>query len=435
MDKTEDDVLPLSIQSLYTDGSFRSATDFSPSSMTSAWLALDDDGLILESSSLQIPSCFPSALRSEIYAVVLGLIALSHGSSISIYTDCSQLISLWKRFVDVPFSPKLLREQNHLLWLSIRHLVKDRNLTVDLIKVPAHSDDIYNAQADFLAKDAHLSLQPSVSPLAFCHVPCLLTFNSLPIDMNIRHFLRSIADARALLSFCSMVRFTALGSPSLFDWAGIHYCLSQIKGFASHKNGRPEFWIFRIKLFLDMLPTLTTLQQRKPYLYSPDWLCPQCNSAPEDLNHLWTCPYILPELNPCLTHHSEVVKFRDSCLSSFLSLKPLDSKFQIEFSALDCWNYETPSPSCLWLTKGLLPAHLTKFLNIYFPLSVIYKTISPLLNDFQVELYGEIWLCQNVLFHAWEESQGILAASKLRGPSSKPPSTAKIPGFLGYPLL
>ncbi|GBC16926.2 hypothetical protein GLOIN_2v1785001 [Rhizophagus irregularis DAOM 181602=DAOM 197198] len=41
----------------------------------------------------------------------------------------------------------------------------------------------------------------------------------------------------------------------------------------------------------------------------------------------------------------------------------------------------------------------------------------PLLNDFQVKLYGEIWLCRNVLFHAWEKSQGISAASKLRGPS------------------
>ncbi|EXX55752.1 hypothetical protein GLOIN_2v1785823 [Rhizophagus irregularis DAOM 181602=DAOM 197198] len=236
--------------------------------------------------------------------------------------------------------------------------------------------------------------------------------------MNVHQFLRSIADARALLSFCSMARFTALGSPLLFDWAGIHFCLSQIKGFASHKNGRPESWIFRIKLLLDMLPILSTLQQRKPYLYSPDWLCPLCNSAPEDLNHLWTYPYILPDLNPCFTHHSEVAKFRDSCLFSFLSLKPLDVAFQTEFSALDCWNCDTPSLSCLWLTRGLLPAHLMTFLARYFPLSVVYKTISPLLNDFQVELYGDIWLCRNVLFHAWEESQGILAASKLHGPSS-----------------
>ncbi|EXX65861.1 hypothetical protein RirG_129270 [Rhizophagus irregularis DAOM 197198w] len=83
--------------------------------MTSAWIALDDVGLVLESSSMHLPSYFPSALRSEISAVLLGLNALFRDSSISIHTDCSQLISLWTRFVDAPFSPKLLREPNHLL--------------------------------------------------------------------------------------------------------------------------------------------------------------------------------------------------------------------------------------------------------------------------------------------------------------------------------
>ncbi|PKY56915.1 hypothetical protein RhiirA4_477556 [Rhizophagus irregularis] len=138
-----------------------------------------------------------------------------------------------------------------------------------------------------------------------------------------------------------------------------------------------------------MLPTLTTLQQRKPYLYPPDWLCPQCNTALEDINHLWTCPYILPELNPCLTHRKEVVKFCDDCITAFSSSKILPDSFCADFSALDCWNYITPSDSCLWLTRGLLPRHLTDFLKAYFPLSVIYKVISPLLNDFQLELYVE----------------------------------------------
>ncbi|CAB4406114.1 unnamed protein product [Rhizophagus irregularis] len=74
---TMNDVLPPSLPSstctLYTDGSFRRATDVSPLSMASAWLALDNDGFILESSSSSLPSCLPSALRSEIYTVLLGL--------------------------------------------------------------------------------------------------------------------------------------------------------------------------------------------------------------------------------------------------------------------------------------------------------------------------------------------------------------------------
>ncbi|GET59124.1 hypothetical protein GLOIN_2v1785823 [Rhizophagus irregularis DAOM 181602=DAOM 197198] len=70
INRIEDTILPLSVQSLYTDGLFHPANDSSPSSMTSAWIALDDVGLVLESSSMHLPSYFPSALRSEISASV-----------------------------------------------------------------------------------------------------------------------------------------------------------------------------------------------------------------------------------------------------------------------------------------------------------------------------------------------------------------------------
>ncbi|GBC42685.2 hypothetical protein GLOIN_2v1785173 [Rhizophagus irregularis DAOM 181602=DAOM 197198] len=80
-DRIEDTILPLSVQSLYTDGSFHPANDSSPPSMTSAWIALDDVGLVLESSSMHLPSYFPSALRSEISAVLLGLNALFRDST------------------------------------------------------------------------------------------------------------------------------------------------------------------------------------------------------------------------------------------------------------------------------------------------------------------------------------------------------------------
>ncbi|EXX51240.1 hypothetical protein RirG_008730 [Rhizophagus irregularis DAOM 197198w] len=82
-------LLPCSTQVLYTDNSFHPATDISLSFMASAWLALDDDGFILDSSSMSLPSCFPLALRSEIYAIISGLCALSPGSSVTINTDCA----------------------------------------------------------------------------------------------------------------------------------------------------------------------------------------------------------------------------------------------------------------------------------------------------------------------------------------------------------
>jgi hypothetical protein len=142
---------------LYTDGSFHRATDLSSPFMASTWLALDDNGFILEFSYTSLPSCFRLALWSEIYAVISGLQALFPGSSVTIATDCAQLISLWTQFVDAPFSSKLLRQPNHLLWLPIRRLLVDRALQIKLVKVPAHTDNALNTQVDTLAKKTHTS--------------------------------------------------------------------------------------------------------------------------------------------------------------------------------------------------------------------------------------------------------------------------------------
>lgn len=87
--------LSFSMHTLYTDSSFHDATDSSSPSMTSAWLALDDDGFILESSFISLSFCLLSALRSEIYAIILSLRAFPSDSSVTnIFTDCIQLISL-----------------------------------------------------------------------------------------------------------------------------------------------------------------------------------------------------------------------------------------------------------------------------------------------------------------------------------------------------
>ncbi|EXX65475.1 hypothetical protein RirG_132910 [Rhizophagus irregularis DAOM 197198w] len=267
--------LPSSVFTLYIDGSFLSPPNHPTSSMAYAWTAIDPDGFILESHYNNISSIFPSALRSEAFALLHGLDSLPRDSKITVATDCAQLLSLWSLYGDAPFIPRMLKESNHLLWSSIRTIVLQKNLDVTLIKVPAHADDPLNNHVDALAKaahtDSHLSSYPSLELLA----PCILQFNSLPVDMNIWKFIRDIFDAKSLLTLAVLPRFNSSSSTSDIDWACTKFCLTNNKRFVSHRNGRTEFCGFRIKLLLDMLPTLTTLQRRMPHLYDSSWLCPQ----------------------------------------------------------------------------------------------------------------------------------------------------------------
>ncbi|PKY53774.1 hypothetical protein RhiirA4_472161, partial [Rhizophagus irregularis] len=263
-------MLPSSTCTLYTDGSFLASRSGSLPSMSSAWLALDEDDLILESCSEVIPVTYPSAFRSEIYALLSALKALPPHSSVVINTDCASLISFWHQFIDKPFIPKLLRQPNHLLWLSVRHYFYTKQLSVTFQKVSAHSDNTLNNQVDFLAKDAHLLPQPSFTPTAWLQAPCIILYDSLPVEDNIRHFFKSIYEARNLLSFSSLSRFSLLAPANTFDWEGISFWLSRSKVFTTHSNGHKGLLAFRLKILLDMLPTLTALQKRDPSSYPSD---------------------------------------------------------------------------------------------------------------------------------------------------------------------
>ncbi|PKC06053.1 hypothetical protein RhiirA5_420090 [Rhizophagus irregularis] len=375
----------------------------------------DLDGFILDSFYNIIPSIFPSALRSEIFALLHGLDSLPQNSKITVATDCAQLISLWSLYVDAPFIPRMLKEPNHLLWSSVRNIISQKNLDVTLIKVPAHADDPLNNHVDALAKaahtDSHLSFQSLFEPLAFC----ILQFNSLSVDMNIQKFISNIFDAKSLLTLAVLPRFNSNSSISDIDWACTKFCLNNKKQFFSYRNGRSEFCAFRVKILLDMLLTLTTLQRRKPHLYDPSWLCPQCNSFPETLNHLWTCPYILPEFSPLTTFKTLLLDLQSNYLDKFISttsLKPLPDSFDAKFMAIDCWHCDPPLSSCLRLARGLIPISLTGFLGNYFSLSTIWSILDTPLHNFHFDLYVQIWLCCSIFFHHWELAQGITKKMK-----------------------
>ncbi|GBC53452.2 RNA-directed DNA polymerase from mobile element jockey-like [Rhizophagus irregularis DAOM 181602=DAOM 197198] len=138
MPRISDIQLPSSVYTLYIDGSFLPSSSHPASSMAYAWTAIDSDGFILESHYNIISSIFPSALRSEVFALLHGLDSLPPNSKITVATDCAQLLSLWSSY----------------------------NLDVTLIKVPAHADDTLNNHVDALAKaahtDSHLSSRPSL---------------------------------------------------------------------------------------------------------------------------------------------------------------------------------------------------------------------------------------------------------------------------------
>ncbi|PKC02399.1 hypothetical protein RhiirA5_425294, partial [Rhizophagus irregularis] len=141
------------------------------------------------------------------------------------------------------------------------------------------------------------------------------------------------------------------------------------------------------------------------------------------LDHLWTCPYILPEFSPFNTFKTLLLDLQTIYLENFLSatpLKPLPDFFIAEFTAIDCWECNPPSNSCLRLARELILMSLTSFLGTYFSPPNIWSILDTPLYNFHFDLYIQIWLCRSVFFHHWESAQGITNKMKSSaiGPSS-----------------
>lgn len=187
-----------------------------------------------------------------------------------------------------------------------------------------------------MVKDVHLTSQPSISPMAFLNTICIILYDSLPVDDNIQYFLRSIYEAKNLLAFCTLFHFSLLRPPDLFDWKGIYFWLSHTKAFTTYKNDQKGILAFQLKVLLDILLTLTMLQKCKPFSFPSDWLYAFCHSTPEDLNHLWTCLYIIPDTSSRSIYHKLVAFFRNACIENFSEIAPLLDLFKSDFSALTC---------------------------------------------------------------------------------------------------
>ncbi|GET50266.1 hypothetical protein GLOIN_2v1785823 [Rhizophagus irregularis DAOM 181602=DAOM 197198] len=88
-------------------------------------------------------------------------------------------------------------------------------------------------------------------------------------------------------------------------------------------------------------------------------------------------------------------------------MNPLPDSFVAEFMAIDCWECDPPSNSCLRLTCGLIPMSLISFLGTYFSPFNIWSILDTPLHNFHFDLYVQIWLCRSIFFHHWELAQDI----------------------------
>ncbi|CAB4446633.1 unnamed protein product [Rhizophagus irregularis] len=99
-----------------------------------------------------------------------------------------------------------------------------------------------------------------------------------------------------------------------------------------------------------------------------------------------------------------MLAFHDECITQFSDLSPPSDQFLLEFSALDCWDFTTPSSPCLWLARGLLPVDLVQLLQQLYSKKKILKFYLRSCLIFKTIFIGTFDATQ-CFFHLWLDSQ------------------------------
>jgi ribonuclease HI len=176
----------------YTDGSLKDRGSLK-SAMESSWIQTlgPNPNTIFKIGS----SSWPSSSKAEALAIFTALLTVPEKRKVKIVTDSQTCIDTFRK-LSIPHpkftKKKLLKVNNWSIWTKVLEMVQSKVLTIDLVKIKAHSGNLSNEYADQLAKEAfdipsveidHQETGPILSPPSW---------NNIPIDISTREFTKEI---------------------------------------------------------------------------------------------------------------------------------------------------------------------------------------------------------------------------------------------------
>lgn len=160
---------PFNILEIYIDGSFSQTPDDQELPMGYGWTtAFLSPNNITHNGSLRY---FPLSTKAEVMAILTALVILASATNITLYTDSQTAINTFhkSKLLSGISHHHFLKISNYTLWIAIHHVISILNLSVQFIKVKAHSNNTFNDLADTQAKIGQLASAPT--ELVLTHLP------------------------------------------------------------------------------------------------------------------------------------------------------------------------------------------------------------------------------------------------------------------------
>ncbi|GBC03154.1 hypothetical protein RclHR1_00500002 [Rhizophagus clarus] len=189
------------------------------------------------------------------------------------------------------------------IWSLFFWLIQDKNLILTFVKVPAHSGDPYNDQAELLLKNVTNLTPIFFSPKSDPSAMMTATFNYLgPLYGNLRKWSQRACHAQLTTSQLynrSQQHILNLLSTYTVDWSLTSRWLQKNNDNGSlcsfHNNTLTGH---KIKLYTHLLLMADIQQRNFPCLYpSCTLLCTECHSQVYDNSHIGFYPAHLNNFN------------------------------------------------------------------------------------------------------------------------------------------
>ncbi|RIA83521.1 hypothetical protein C1645_833707 [Glomus cerebriforme] len=250
-------------------------------------------------------------------AILTAIITCPKSANITIHTDSQCCISTFNRIMD-PLTPlrRLQKIPNFLIWQAIKYIIRSNAISLDLRKVKAHSNDLYNDAADALAKEGASS--PTAIYLNFKHIPnqkATLTWMNLgPLERPVRKWTTDVISCKSFNRFINSSNISSLMSKC--QAVPIDFSITQLwinyNPFVSITSNELSSYIsYKIKSMNSLLPTCDLLQRNYPHVYPKTPIsCPSCNLSTDSNDHIILCSIYSPIIVDLLfTHESMLTQF------------------------------------------------------------------------------------------------------------------------------
>lgn len=377
----------------YTDGSVRDLSKSTALSTFGSTLYNENMNFILEIVSNYEHSI--SVAKSETLAVLITLLILPRYSIIKIFTDSAIVVDNFRKIkILLPnlTSRQFFKIPNlNNIWKIIFEIIDALSLTVNIHKVDAHSTNIYNNYVDNIVTNGYNNysqhgLNINLNNLQV--ITYLPYWNDIPIETNLRKFLKLYTNTRDLEKFLNLNRNQKYRKLNV-NW---EITFSLLQGSQSSRYTDFKETKLKQQKVHFLIEEIATIEQVKYSLYSlyKHRKCPFCNLTDETFNHVWECSERSEEIF-ILVHNTKQILL--DCINDKIENRQLHIE-DIDIPSLDLiWDNVSSDNKFTFidLIKGIIPLELSEFVNTKINNSQKTKEIFYNYRDISFNLIKLYW--------------------------------------------